>query len=127
MSSSINATNLVNEAGEYVWAKDARKLRIWYAALWISIVVAIASTVVPDQNTSAILSVGFWSAFVTMIGCVVYSYRVQKTLKRLGYARTGAPAIAALAVLALLPTALLAPPAVLSNARNAERAAAGGG
>jgi hypothetical protein len=120
------APQLLNETGEYVWAKTARALRVWYAILWGSIGIAILALMPVGGTLVAVFSIGFLGVFVSMFGCVICAYRVQYKLKSLGFARTDPVFIVVGAVLALLPTALIAPPAVLANARKAARRAEGG-
>lgn len=112
---------LRDETGEYVWEKNARKLRIWFRICWISVVFALATVAPVGESLRALFSTGFFVAVVTAIGCIVYAYRVQTTLKRHKLARTDPAFIVIAGVLALLPTALIASPAVLSNARKAAR------
>ena len=121
------APQVFDQHGAYVWANDAQNLRTWYYSLWGSLALAVFGLVVivtaaPISDAlTALFSVGFIAAFVTMFGCVICAYRVQATLKRLGLARTDPIFIVIGAVLSLLLTALIAPPAVLSNANKAAR------
>lgn len=117
-----NASPLVrDDTGEYLWEKDARKLRIWFRICWISLVCALATFAPLGEVLTALFSTGLYVAIVTAIGCIVYAYRVQAVLKQLDLARTTAAFIIVAGVLMLLPTALIASPAVLSNARKAAR------
>ena len=116
---------LFDDKGEFVWEKDARKLRIWFNVCWISVVCSFGVLFL-GETLASLFGLGWIVAFVSAIGCAVYSYRVQKVLKQHGLAQTGAGFIAMAAVLALLPTALIAAPAVLSNAKKAARRVAEG-
>lgn len=127
----LNATTappILDEQGEYVWARDARKLSLWYRAVWISIGLAVASLVLPLGDALAgLFGIAWLAVFVTAIGAVVYTYRVQVKLKRAGFARTDPAFIIIGAVLMLLPVALVIAPAVRSNARKAARRIEQGG
>jgi lipopolysaccharide export LptBFGC system permease protein LptF len=116
---------LFADTGEYVWERDARNLRIWFRICWISLVCAIAGLVLPE-SLLALFGTGLTASVVTAIGCVVYAYRVQSTLRRHGLARTDPAFIIVAGFLALLPTALIASPAVLSNAKKAAQSVAEG-
>ncbi len=88
---AMTAGSMSPVGGEYPWTKNAHKLHVWFRALLILLACWTVSLFVrlPDLLIY-IASFCLVGALIASIGCIVYAYRVQSQLNRLGLARTGA-------------------------------------
>lgn len=76
----------MDNADEYPWSANARKLHLWFRALMILSAIWIISLFLPLPDAVAgIAFLCFPASMIASIVCVVYAYRVQRALHQLRF------------------------------------------